>query len=277
MFAQPDALSCTAKTKPDPIIPMNDNNKNTAPHFGISIILPALNEEDNLTPFVEEIVDYFDGLCAKYEVIIVNDGSTDNTGERARTLSILYNNITVIHHSERQGYGNSLKDGFHASTHDRVFFTDADRQFKIKSFDAFLPFLETEDVDMVIGYRIGRQDTILRKCCARVFNILMRILFSLSYKDLNCAFKLFKKEAFECLDIKTVDSLFNVELLAKATLKRLHIVQVGINHYPRLQGKSSVAYSSIPLILKQLFSLYREVKKLQKKDTPQAVRIHNHS
>jgi glycosyltransferase involved in cell wall biosynthesis len=256
---------------------MNDKNKSTALNCGLSIILPALNEEDNLKPFVEEIVDYFDGVCDKYEVIVVNDGSTDSTGELARTLSIMYKNIRVIHHSERQGYGNSLKDGFHASKYDRIFFTDADRQFKIKSFDAFLPILKAEDVDMVIGYRIGRQDTILRKFCAWFFNLLMRSLFSLSYKDINCAFKIFKKEAFECLDIKTVDSLFNVELLVKATLKRLRIVQVGVNHYPRLQGKSSVAYRSIPLIIKQFFSLYREIKTFSKKHTSQAVRIHNYS
>ena len=280
MLAQPVALSCTAKTKTDPIILMNDKNKSTALNCGLSIILPALNEEDNLKPFVEEIVDYFDGICEKYEVIVVNDGSTDNTGELARTLSIRYNNITVVHHSERQGYGTSLKDGFHASRYDTIFFTDADRQFKIRSFDAFLPFLETKDVDMVIGYRIGRQDTIPRKCCAWVFNILMRSLFSMSYKDINCAFKIFNKEAFECLDIKTVDSLFNVELLAKATLKRLHIAQVGIKHYPRLQGKSSVAYRSIPLIVKQLFSLYREINSFRKKILHKryaSTTIHKHS
>lgn len=244
---------------------MNQTSKSKITNRGISIILPAFNEEANLKPLIEEIIAYFDGICDKYEIVVVNDGSTDSTGELAHRLSSTHNQVSVIHHSQREGYASTLKDGFNSSRYDMLFFTDADRQFKIRSFDAFLPFLGTEDVDMVIGYRIDRKDDFLRKCCAWFFNVLIRFLFSLNYKDINCAFKLFEKEVFESLDIKTVDSLFNAELLAKATLKQLRIVEIGIDHYPRLQGKSSISYRSIPFITKQLFSLYREINSFSKK------------
>lgn len=259
---------------------MKKKNKSTSLNHGISIILPAFNEEDNIKPLIEEIVAYFDGICEKYEIVVVNDGSTDSTGELASRLAGKYKQVSVIHHSERKGYASTLKKGFSTSTYDTLFFTDADRQFKIKSFDGFLPFLEVDDVDMVIGYRIGRKDDFLRKFCAWFFNVLIRILFSLKYRDINCAFKLFKKEAFESLDIKTVDSLFNAELLAKATIKQLGIAEVGIIHYPRIQGKSSVSYKAIPFIIKQLFSLYREINRFSKKISHKSygsTTIHKHS
>ena len=259
---------------------MNHKNKSNILNHGISIILPALNEEANIKPLIEEIVAYFDGICDKYEIVVVNDGSTDSTGVLAGRLSGKHKQVSVIHHSERKGYASTLKDGFNSTKYDMLFFTDADRQFKIKSFNAFLPFLEAEEVDMVIGYRLNRKDTFLRKFCAWLFNVLMRISFSLKYRDINCAFKLFKKEAFESLDIKTIDSLFNAELLAKATLKQLSIVEVGIDHYPRTQGKSSVSYKSIPFIIKQLLSLYREINSFSKKISRKpytSSTIHKHS
>jgi len=239
---------------------------------GISITLPALNEAQNIEKLSEEIIGYFKDKNIPFEIIIINDGSSDKTGESADALASTYENISTIHHPQNKGYGKSLKDGFHASKFEYLFFTDADRQFKINSLDTFLPLIKEGEVDMVIGHRVDRKDSYLRKFLAGCFNRIVRILFSLDYKDIDCAFKLFKREVFRCLEVKSDDFLFNAELLAKAQLKKLKIVQVGIEHYPRLKGKSTISYKSIPSIIKKLFTLYREIKVFKRKETSKKLR-----
>lgn len=227
---------------------------------GISVVLPAFNEESTLEYLVGTIIDFFDSTQYSYEIIIVNDGSTDKTGEIASRLSTTHQNVSVIHHPENKGYGKSLKDGLYAGQYEYLFFTDADSQFKINSLESFFPFIKSGEADMVIGYRINRKDNPLRKLCARSFNSLVQVLFSLEYKDINCAFKLFKKEAFERLNVEADDSLFNAELLVKASRNDLRIVQLGVDHYPRVGGESTVSYTFIPSIIKNLFSLRRTIK-----------------
>jgi len=240
---------------------MNQSNGKTDFTPSVSIILPALNEEDNLKALVNEIIDYFNTKHIGCAVIVVNDGSTDKTGEIADKLSITYKNVSVIHHPENKGYGKSLKDGFQAGKHEYLFFTDADRQFKINSMDKFLPFMKEGEVDMAIGYRIDRKDSSLRKFLAWCFNRTISILFSFNYKDIDCAFKLFKKEALDSLEIKSDDFLINTEILAKAKLKGLKVVQIGVEHYPRLEGESTVSCQSILSTLKRIISLYQEIKR----------------
>jgi len=247
---------------------MSKPSETTTMNRGVSVILPALNEEDNLEPLINEVIDYFNSKQRKYEIIVVNDGSTDKTGEIANKLATIYENLSIIHHSANKGYGKSLKDGFQAGKYEHLFFTDADKQFRIDSLDKFLPFMEEGKVDMVIGYRIDRKDSPLRKFASSCFNGMVRILFSLDYKDMDCAFKLFKKEAFKCLEVKSDDFLFNAELLAKAKLKRLRIVQLGVEHYPRHGGESTISYKHILLTLKKLFFLYRELKDFRRKESP---------
>jgi len=234
---------------------------------GISITLPALNEAQNIEKLSEEIIGYFKDKNIPFEIIIINDGSSDKTGESADVLASTYENISTIHHPQNKGYGKSLKDGFQASRYEYLFFTDADRQFKINSLDTFLPFMKEGKVDMVIGYRIDRKDTYFRKLIGWCFNRIMRILFSLDYKDIDCAFKLFKREAFECLEIKSDDFLFNAELLAKAKVKKMSIAQIGVEHYPRCGGKSTISYKTIYLAIKKLMSLHRGIKDFTKKES----------
>lgn len=228
---------------------------------GISIVLPALNEEQNIEKLTEEIIGYFEDKNIPYEVIIINDGSSDKTGKVADALASKYENISTIHHSQNKGYGKTLKDGFQAGKYEYLFFTDADRQFRINSLDKFLPLMKEGKADIVIGYRIDRKDSHLRKFLAWCFNRIISILFSLDYKDIDCAFKLFKREAFESLEVKSDDYLINAEILAKSKLKGLRIVQIGVEHHPRLKGKSTISYQSILLSLRRIISLYQEIIK----------------
>ena len=231
---------------------------------GISVTLPAYNEAENIEALSEEIMGYFEGKKISYEIIIVDDGSADGTGKIADALAAKHKTISVIHHWPNQGYGRSLLDGFKASRYEYLFFTDADRQFKMESLDEFIPHVRDGSVDMVIGYRIDRQDPFMRKFLSGCFNLLIRVIFSLKVRDIDCAFKLFKKKDFEALDIQSTDFLFNVELLKKAKVRKLSIVQLGVKHYPRVKGSSTVSHKHIILTLKRLVSLYKEIAKYKK-------------
>lgn len=176
---------------------LNERNGSTPLNQGISIVLPALNEADNLETLIHDSIDYFNKRDIPFEIIVVNDGSTDRTGEVADGLAEAYGHLSVIHHARNEGYGKSLKDGFRASRYDYLFFTDSDHQFRIDNLDKFIPFMEEGKGDMIIGYRMNRQDGSLRKCLAYCFNQIAARLFSIAYKDIDCAFKLFRKSDFE--------------------------------------------------------------------------------
>jgi len=238
-------------------------------YYGISVTLPALNEAQNIETLSKEIMHYLEKNNIPYEIIIVNDGSSDNTGIIADELASHYNTVFSIHHKHNKGYGSSLKTGFEASKYDYLFFTDADRQFRIESLDAFLPLMQEGTADMIIGYRIDRQDTFQRKFFSGCFNRMIRVLFSIDYKDIDCAFKLFKKEVFKSLEVTSNDFLFNTELLAKARITQCHIVQLGVPHYPRTHGKSTITYRHILRTFKRFFSLYREIHHFKKRRLPQ--------
>jgi glycosyltransferase involved in cell wall biosynthesis len=228
---------------------------------GISIVLPALNEEDNVEILVDQIIKYFKTNSTPYEIIIVDDGSTDQTGSIADRLAGEYENITVIHHPVNQGYGKALRDGFQAGRHEYLFYTDADRQFKINSLDLFVPYMQKGAADMVVGYRVGRQDIFLRKFLAWGFNKFSSTLFSLNVKDIDCAFKLFKKQSYLRLELLSNDFLIDTEILTKARINKFIIEQVGVQHYPRAAGETTVSFKHILQTLKGLAALYLQTRK----------------
>jgi glycosyltransferase involved in cell wall biosynthesis len=232
-------------------------------NLSISIVLPALNEEDNIESLVGQIKNYFKTNSIPYEIIIVDDGSTDQTGSIADRLAGEYEDITVIHHPENQGYGKSLRDGFHAGKHEYLFYTDADLQFKINSLDLFVPYMQKGEADMVVGYRVGRQDPWLRKFLSWGYNKLSCTLFSLKVKDIDCAFKLFKRQSYLRLELLSNDFLIDTEILTKARISNFIIEQVGVQHYPRAAGETTVSFKHILETLKGLAVLYFTNKKVK--------------
>jgi glycosyltransferase involved in cell wall biosynthesis len=240
---------------------MNTTTEKRPLNPGISIILPALNEEENIEILVAQIQNYFATASLPYEIIIVDDGSTDQTGDMADRLANNFDNITVLHHPTNQGYGKSIRDGFQAGRHEYLFYTDADIQFKIDSLDLFMPFIKKGEADMVVGYRVGRQDTALRKFLAWCYNRFTSSLFSLRVKDIDCAFKLFKTQSYLKLELMSNDFLIDTEILTKARIKNYIIEQVGVQHYPRAAGESTVSFKHILETLKGLAALYQQTRK----------------
>ena len=223
----------------------------------ISVILPAYNEEDNIEAAVNDILSYLVRIAHEYEVIIVNDGSRDRTGEIADGLASQNPHVRVIHHNPNKGYGQALKSGFAAAQYRLLFFTDSDRQFDIRNLDDMLPLIT--DADIVIGYRLNRQDPPIRKILSLGYNILMKILFNLKARDIDCAFKLFRREVFDHICIESDRFFVNTEILVKARTQRFRIREVGVQHFPRTANLSSVGFKQIPLTIREVTRIWKSL------------------
>ncbi len=244
---------------------MNTANKKNISKAGLSIILPALNEEKNIGPLIEEIRTHFANSKMNYEIIVVNDGSTDSTGKILDALAAEDPSIHVIHHNGNKGYGISIRDGFDAGRYDYLFYTDADRQFRIKEIDSLLLLIHQENADMVVGYRVDRQDNAFRKFLSWCFNKTICIMFSVECRDIDCAFKLFRKQSYKLLHLSSDDFLIDTEMLANARLNNLRVLQSPVKHYPRAEGESTVSIGKTLANLKKLFSFYFDYKINKKK------------
>lgn len=231
---------------------MNENS--------ISVVFPAYNEEKNIKIVVLEALKYLETIKEKWEIIIIDDGSSDNTGKIIDKFAQNNRKIKIIHHLKNEGYGKSLKDGFAASSLDFVFFTDSDRQFSLKALDIMYPLAKTGVVDLVIGYRINRQDPFLRKFLSWGYNSLAGLLFNLQVKDIDCAFKILKKSIFNKIKIESSNFFINTEILAKAKLLNYKILEVGVPHFPRKAGKSTVSLKYFPLTVRELWRIYWSLK-----------------
>ncbi|MBU1061154.1 MAG: glycosyltransferase family 2 protein [Candidatus Omnitrophica bacterium] len=247
---------------------MFENKKFT----GLSIIMPAFNEGENIAHSVEEVLAYskkLHDMNMSFEVLVVNDGSDDNTPDIINRLALEYpQEVVAINNSRNSGYGYSIAKAIEKSRYDLVFFTDADRQFKIGSLDLLLPLMFTGIPDIVIGYRLDRKDPALRKFLSWGFNSLVRFIFDINVKDIDCAFKLFRKEIFKKIEIGSNNFFINTEILTKAGFFNFRILEVGVEHFPRGTGKSTVSLKYIPLTLMELVKIWKIMQGLKRKRNP---------
>lgn len=225
----------------------------------LSVFFPCYNEEGNVERVVKSTIEVVDGLKIDYEIIIVDDGSKDNTGKFADRLASENPKIKAVHHWPNKGYGAALQSGFKAATKEYVFYTDGDGQFDIKELP--LLFKYTDNYDIVTGYRINRQDNLLRKINAFCWTTLTNILFGMRIKDMDCAFKLYKRKIFDEITLKSTGALINTEIFARLNNKGYKVFQLGVHHYPRTAGKQTGANFKVILrAFKELFALYKQIK-----------------
>jgi len=225
----------------------------------LSVFFPVFNEEENIKSVVESALEFLPSITKCYEIIIVDDGSQDKTGQIADVLSRQYKEISVIHHFSNCGYGATLQTGFRAAKNDLIFFTDGDGQFNIKELSQLTVLIENADI--VCGYRVKRADPLFRKINARFYRLLLRVLFNLKITDINCAFKLFKQKVVQNLNFESKSALINAEILILAQKKGYLIEEVGVSHYPRAKGKQTGA--KLPVILRTFAELLRLWRKLR--------------
>jgi glycosyltransferase involved in cell wall biosynthesis len=202
----------------------------------VSIVLPAYNEAANIEAAVAEATATGSRLFEDHEVLVVDDGSTDGTGALVEAISREDPRVRVVRHERNRGYGEALRSGFLAARLDYVFFTDADLQFDMNELERFLPYAGT--VDVVAGYRRNRQDTFVRRLMANGWNVLVRVLFYVPVRDIDCAFKLFDSRVLREVDIESVGAMVNTELMVKLGRNGSSVVEVGVTHRPRRAGQA---------------------------------------
>ena len=213
----------------------------------LSYFFPAHNEEANLEGLISEALEALPAIAETFEIIAVNDGSKDRTAEIADRLAAAHPGVVrVVHHTVNRGYGGALRSGFEAARYELLAFTDGDRQFRVADIGRLTARLAGADhPDVVVGYRIKRADPIIRVVYARSYKLANRLFFGLRVRDVDCACKLFRREALEDVRVESGGAFFSAELLIRIGRKGRSIAQVGVPHYARTAGSPTGAKPSV--------------------------------
>ena len=225
----------------------------------LSLFYPMHNEEENIEEAVRRALSALPRFADQFEIIVVNDGSRDRTGEIADRLMAAHPEVRVVHHSKNRGYGCALRSGIAASRFPWIFYTDGDNQFDLDEIALLLPMRHEHDI--VTGYRMERRDPLHRKVNAWLFNSLVHGLFRVHLRDVDCAFKLYRASIFEGMELRSTGAPIDLEILARARRRGARIGEVGVHHYPRQFGEQSGANLSVILrAFRELFRLWGELR-----------------
>src|SRR5215471_10312664 len=210
--------------------------------FSLSAVLPAYNEEAIIERTVKHVASVLSGLVTEFEVIVTNDGSRDRTGEILRRLQDTEPalNLRVVTHEHNRGYGAAVASGFDAATKDLVFLTDGDKQFDVTELSQFLPEMDGR-TDLVIGWRRKRADPMMRKLNALGWKMLVNALFGYTARDVDCAFKLFRRNVWSSMTVYARGATFSAEFLVKARRFGFRVKELPVGHFPRTAGSPTGA------------------------------------
>lgn len=232
----------------------------------LSLVLLSYNEEKNIAKSISSAVAVARKAAKKYEVVVVHyAGSTDGTESIIKKFIAKNRNIRIVYQPAGQkGYGVALRMGLESAKNDYVFYTDADNQFDLAELPLLLPYLEKYDI--VSGYRVNRQDTFGRILSSKVYSILIRILFGLSMRDIDSAFKIYKRKMFGTFKIRSVGGLVDAEILVKAKNSGFRIKEIPVHHYARFAGASHygtgfIKPSVVMSVFREIRLLWKELKK----------------
>lgn len=224
----------------------------------VSVFFPCYNEEENVERTTRAAVKACQRLFDDWEVIIVNDGSRDRTGEIADHLAATIEGVRAVHNTPNRGYGGALQRGFAEARKSYIFYTDGDGQFDFEEMEKLLPLMRKYDI--VSPYRIDRQDPFHRKLNAKCWGMLVNALFGIHVKDIDCAFKMFPRRLFEQIELHSEGALIDTEILARARRLGYTIGQIGVHHYARTAGESTGANPKVILrAFAELFALHGRI------------------
>lgn len=222
--------------------------------------MPFYNEAGNIERVTSAALKVLEGLGCDFELIIVNDGSRDQTGRIADEIAAGNDKVKAVHHPKNLGYGAALQSGFRAASKKLVFYTDGDGQFDLGEMPPLLDLMG--EYDIVSCYRINRQENRIRKLNAWCWTKLVCFLFGMKLRDIDCAFKLYKREIFDNIKMTSTGALIDTEILARAIRRGYTVVQRPVHHYPRSAGTQTGAKLSVILrAFKELFKLYGKIRK----------------
>jgi len=226
----------------------------------LSVFFPCYNEEDNIRRVYESAAKVLANLGVDYELILVDDGSTDQTPQIADAIAAADPRVRVVHHSANLGYGAALQSGFRAAAKKLVFYTDGDGQFDMNELPPLLPLMKQYDI--ISCFRLHRQDHWTRKFNAWCWTRLVCFVFRMKIKDINCAYKLYKRVIFDNLEMRSTGALINAEILARAARHGYVITQVGVHHFPRTCGQPTGANPRVIFrAFRELVKLYRQINR----------------
>ncbi len=256
-------MSSPAQPKPTrgaPEAALPDERPRTAPPAAsrhparvasLSYFFPAHDEAENIEALVEEALRDLPAMADAFEIVCVDDGSSDGTAQIADRLAAEHPDVVrVVHHDRNRGYGAAVRSGLAAARYPLVCFTDGDRQFRIADLARLLARLEPADgtpPGVVAGYRIRRADPWLRLAYARVYRLCLRLFFGLRVRDPDCACKLFRRSALDPVRVESGGAFLSAELLIKVEALGAHVVEEGVPHYPRTAGRASGAHPRVVL------------------------------
>ena len=229
-------------------------------NVSLSVVLPCYNEEANVERTTLAALDAVRAFATDFEIIIVDDGSQDRTGQLADQLTKKYPQIRAVHHRPNRGYGGALRAGFAAAAKDWIFFTDGDGQFDCREIPALLALLNQHDI--ATGFRLDRKDSALRRFNGWGWTKICNLFLGLKLRDIDCAFKLFPRRLLGEIELHSQGALISAELLGKAARRGYRIGQVGVHHHPRLAGAATGA--NVKVILRafiELAKLRRDIRK----------------
>lgn len=221
----------------------------------ISVFFPAFNDAPSLPALVANTFTVLREHVDDYEVIVVNDGSSDDTGEVLARLAREYSpHLRVITHEKNRGYGGALRSGFAAATKEFVFYTDGDGQYDVLELPKLLDRM-SDGVGLVNGYKLERNDPKHRIWIGNTYNAFAKFLFQVKIRDIDCDYRLIRRSLLDDIRLTSTSGTICVELVRKLELSPYRVVEVGVRHYPRLHGRSQ--FFRVQSLLRTLYQLTR--------------------
>ncbi len=225
-------------------------------HLSVSVFFPAFNDAKSIGKLVAEALKVLPALADDYEIIVVNDGSTDETDDVLRDLEKKYKELRVVRHETNKGYGAALQSGFRTASKELVFYTDGDGQYDVRELPLLFEKLD-DKADVVNGYKIERADGKRRRWLGGIYNRLAHFFFALPIRDVDCDFRLIRKNALDGVDLTSTSGGICVELVYKLKKKGCNFVEIPVNHYSRIYGKSQFfTFGRVTRTLFDFFSLW---------------------
>ena len=226
---------------------------------GVSVVLPAHDEEANIVEAIREALAAAEPVSRRQEVIVVDDGSRDATAALAAGFAERDARVRLVRHRRNQGYGSAVRSGIQASRLPWVLLTDADLQFDLRQLRELVPY--TEGAELVVGYRAQRRDPFVRRVNARLWNAAIHLLLHLPVRDVDCAFKLVRRDVLDRIALTSTGATIDTELIAKATRAGARIVERPVRHRPRRAGEASGANPRVVArALRELLRLWLELR-----------------
>ncbi len=222
---------------------------------GISVFFPAYNDAPSIGPLVRKAFAVLSDLGLDFEVIVVNDGSYDDTGRVLESLrDELGPQLRIVTHPVNRGYGGALRSGFFSATKNLIFYTDGDGQYDVGELPKLLDAMGPE-VGLVNGFKLERNDPAHRIWIGNAYNRFAKAIFGIRLQDVDCDFRLVRRHLIEQIELTSTSGVICVELVRKLELSGCRVVEVGVHHYPRLHGRSQ--FFRVRSLLSTLYQMIR--------------------